>query len=145
MTKKTFLEYISYGTLLLTFTLIVSFGWMAFYPFNVIDITQPYKVETPVVQAGNSVGYTFTFCKHHDVVAHIIHQLEGDVGDIAIPYTSAPTLRLADKCDTRTKWVNIPTYIPEGEYILCEYIDYHINFLQTVSYTFCTEPFNITQ
>lgn len=147
---RKYLNYASYATLLLTFGLIVTFAYMAFYPFNVIDVEpQPYVLKDTNIQSGGVIAYEFHYCKNYDVQARIIHQVEGTQGGVAIPYVSpnldSSTLRLKDRCGTTTKMVHVPEFVPEGRYVMCEYVDYDVNFLQTVKYTFCTEPFTVTK
>jgi len=152
MHKPKPIHLVSYATLAIAFVLMVYFAWLAFWPFKGIDIyVQPYPVVTPTVVAGEQVKYEIDYCRYTDVDSHVVHQLVHGVEIIRIPATdtrltsTSDGLRLREGCDTATKAVHIPPYIEPGEYKLVEIVSYGVNFLQTITYTFETEPFTVVE
>ena len=141
----------SYATLIMAFFMMLYFGYLAFYPFKVIELEpQPYKLMETTIEPGSYIYYGFSYCKYIDVRADIIYQLVGNDVDIALPQTPPQeiddyTIRLTKQCDETTKGVYIPKHTPPGEYVLYEYIDYQVNFLRNVNYVFKTEPFIVTE
>ena len=151
MKKPTPLHFVSYVTLALTFTMMVYFAWLAFYPFKAIDIyVQPYPVVTSTVEAGTSVKYEIDYCRFTDVDSVVVHHLL--IGNELIRIPALDTrlavsdgLRLREGCAEAIKTVHIPPWIEPGQYVLQEVVSYQVNFLQEVTYTFETEPFTVVE
>ena len=147
----TLTNYLSIAMLFIGSCVITYVGYLAYWPITVIELQpQPYVLQETTIEPGNYIYYDFSYCKYYDVRAQIIYQLKGQHAEIALPNTPPQeiddyTLRLTDTCASTTKGVYIPKHTPPGEYVLYEYVDYNPNFMRTVSYTFKTEPFIVTE
>lgn len=146
---------LSYILAITNLVVVLYFAYLAFFPFQVIDLQQqPYILNERYVKAGSYIFYKFDYCKYYDVPANIIYQLENrdyilalTIDPIQAPATPQQiddyTLRLTKGCGEATKAVYIPSQTPPGSYTLAEYVDYQVTPLQKVSYIFRTEPFEV--
>ena len=106
---------------------LVYMYWL-FIPLVPMQLIGPYKVKTPIVQAGGNLIYTAHACRYTNVEGTVEYTLQDH-----IVYTFAPTgtLNRPQGCGTKDVLFNIPSIIPPGTYTLHLKVSYPLNPVRT--------------
>lgn len=118
-------------------------GWLAFVPVNVVaPRTQPYKVATPVIKAGDNLIYVADVCKYKDLFSTTTRTFVDQEG---VHYPLIAQISNVPKgCNSNP--VVVPTLLSfhPGVWYLTIDTEYQVNVLRSESYHFRTVTFTIT-
>lgn len=117
-------------------------AYLLLYPFKVIEIHQPYQVLTKKVESGTRFIYRADYCKYMDAPAEVSRTLYSANYFYAYPKTGAAAPL---GCNIRDQVVLIPQGTPAGLYKFRIVAVFHINAVRSLTYTFETESFEITE
>jgi hypothetical protein len=120
--------------------------WAGLYPFKTIDVKQPAEVLNSLVDAGKYVEYEIDYCKYTNAHAKVTQSLirVGEPDELKENYTNISfDSNLPKRCGKFITTMEVPEYIPEGEYYVSINATYYINFLQQKSHNFRTESFYV--
>lgn len=121
---------------------IVIVGALAFTPVTIVKANvQPYKVITPVVNAGENMVYVANVCKYKEHVA-IATRTFVDEQNVHYPLPAQASDVPAGCHDNKVIVPTLPTYHPGKWHIELD-IQYQVNLFRTQSYHFKTETFTI--
>jgi len=119
--------------------------YSAFWPFRVLETrVQPYRILTPVVQAGQPVVYEADFCKYTDAPALVTRGLYGENGS----FISLPTVatNLPTGCHVvQSATTVVPITTTPGQYSVELTLTYHVNALRDITIKVKTATFTVTR
>lgn len=115
--------------------------WSLLWPFNLLESTT-WGIANKIVPRGESVLVVWSGCRHTDLPAEVLTQLEGSIL-IALP-TRISTGPIG--CQKLT-WplVYVGHEIPLGTYKARTTVVFRVNAIRTVTYTFKTEEFTVVE
>lgn len=133
-----FHKWISNVLLLVLVASILLFAYLLWWPVTIINIRSAHVV-TPVVSAGQSVGFDFSYCKNKDIPGVVYRFfVEKDSQRVNINIPVAATVSIPGCHQTRI-YAQLPAGIPQGEYILKGVNSYKYNGLRTLNYPWQTD------
>lgn len=135
------LTTMSYFTLILSFLFISLVAYWLLYPYNPITFKSPYKINTNVVSQGDTLRYTFEYCKHSSQLPEVKREFVD--GIIFVSTDSRANVRVG--CGTAISQVYVPDTLPPGEYTLRITVKYQVNPLRVISYIRETNQFKVTE
>lgn len=128
-------------TLLAAAVLMGYLYYLAFWPFNVVDINKVSQVLTPKVRVGEYVHIKTHYCKYMDIAASV-HSAYVNGIVISLP---EQTSNVPLGChDIERKFYIQPEILP-GTYRLNRDFFYKINFFQNQVVHSTTEPFEVIE
>ena len=111
------------------------------YPFKVIEFNDPYKVLTPVVQAGNLMQYRRDSVKYMQLTGDLsCHFEDGLIYAIPSVESNNPVGPLSGVVS-----IQIPKELPPGTYIYKCTVTYKLAGIRELRYEFQTEAFEVTK
>lgn len=117
-------------------------GCLAFIPVDVVKTNvQPYKIVTPVVEAGENMIYEADVCKYKEVYSVVTRSFVDEKGvNYPLPqqYSNIP----AGCGKNRVIVPTLPTY-HSGKWYMTLDVQYQVNPLRTQTYHFRTDTFTI--
>jgi hypothetical protein len=130
------------GILLLLFLIVVYIDWLALAPVTVVKPNvQPYKIATPVVQAGKPLIYVANVCKYRSVHSVVTRTFVDSSG---VHYTQPPQAsNIPAGCGNTEVAVPTPLNLHSGVWYLDIDAEYQVNVFRSESYHFRTDPFTI--
>lgn len=134
-------------SILFVFLSVILFSYVIFltaYPYNVIKINNlPFPVVTKEVLSGGSVVIDIDYCKYMNAVAHysvqFINQESKEIINLEERYIS----NFDKGCDRINFFIKTPRDMPTGKYTLKIILNYKVNPLREVQYTFLSEEFTV--
>jgi hypothetical protein len=138
--KNKIINCLSFGTIGITFMfLFVIFYWLI-YPYNPLVINErPLPVLNKEVKKGDSVYYTFDYCKNTDKEAHVNKKFSDGI-EFALPEFD---LSNPSGCRIQTIATEIPLPLPEGDYIIVATYSYDMNPIRRVVVKTHTQKFKV--
>jgi hypothetical protein len=127
--------------LLLSFVLIVQLLYWWIYPYDLMELKQPFKILTPTVQRGGMFVYEMDYCKKTDLVPVVNRQFVDGLVYI-LPVSSSSIKR---GCNVIKNSVIIPASLPEGVYYLSSTVIYKVNPIRTITYEYRTDKFTVVK
>lgn len=125
--------------------LAIAFLFLTFYPFEVVKPNiQPYKVLSKQVEAGGRLTYVVDACKYMDVSATVSRSFKNLKTKIIYPALVGVN-NISKGCDKTKVSVDVPIYLPMGDYIMFLDISYKINVFSDKQYHFETEAFSVKE
>lgn len=127
-------------TLLVTFIIIGLLGFWTFYPYTPIVIKNPLQTEKIEYKAGDTLSYKLDYCKYSNTMVSISRSfIDGVI--YSMPDVSA---RNEKGCRVSEINISIPN-LPTGNYQLKVIYSYEVNPIRTVSFTYYSNKFKITE
>lgn len=124
--------------LLLGLTLFVGYEFL--WPVEVIvPTTQPYKVLTPQVKAGDSLIYIVDACKKMNASTTVVRRF---VDHVVLSQPSEPS-NIRVGCGQTEVTVVVPKLLTPGTWYLALDISYQINPFRSKEYHLRTEDFQV--
>lgn len=130
-----------YGTvgLLLGWTLAVAF--INFYPFTLVEVRQPMRVLSNVVERGDTLAYVIDYCKFTKIKPTIERFLVSEVGEKYM--ISSPPYNANVGCAVATGSILIPDDVKTGRYYIRVESTFFIPPTREMLYTYVSESFEI--
>lgn len=126
---------------------LIMFGiflWQLLRPIHVIDMEQPYPVINKQVRRGEILEYRTNYTKHIDVAGTVYKIVVCEDGSaITLPSRVSSIPVGEHKLISRT--TKIPNDAPIGMCVLYVDVEYPVNKLRNVHYSFTTERFEIVE
>lgn len=138
--KQRILYLLSVRTLILAFFLMLFLIFQLTYPFEVVKLNKaPFEIEKEVYTAGDTVSYTLDFTKKLNYKPKISYFL---VNGFVYPLSKAGLSRPVGK-QVRTLNLTIPKETPPGIYHIQIDLEYEINPLRKILYSWSSEDFKV--
>lgn len=134
-----FAQIFIYGTVGLAFLLILVSQFYMLYPFQVLEMQQPYVLTTKDLHAGDEFSYAVVYCKHTDKRADTSRFLLGEDGSkypIVVPAAVLP-----QGCGTATSTGKLPLDMVSQNYHIHVVVKYTFPFGRIVEKEFRSEEF----
>ncbi len=142
LTEKRWIQRAALIIILAAALMSFYYFYLTLWPFNPVQVVQPFKVLTPVVKAGTLLKYETTFCSNSDIVFRLNRSIENlmthDIFDLA-----SVTIHLNHECITLQPTVPIGQIVPLGEYRLIATTMIQANSLRRVINTYNSEHFTV--
>jgi hypothetical protein len=117
-------------------------GYLSFMPVNVVKAnTQPYKVITPVVKAGDPIIYVADVCKYKEV-SSLVSRTFIDENNVHYPLPNMLSTIPVGCTGNKVVVPTLPTF-HSGKWHLSLDVEYRVNILRSQTYHFYTETFVI--
>jgi hypothetical protein len=111
--------------------------WLT-WPYKTVEMITPYAPDQPVI-AGASMRYQFNMRKYTTAPARVNRQIFNG-HSIMFPVTSS---NLPAGVNKGFSYLDIPDYIPSGQYRLITTYEYDVNPIRTIKKVCTSEPFTI--
>lgn len=132
--------WFSMGTIFSAFCIMLYAGYLLFYPFKPFVLrTEPAKVLTKKVIAGQDLIYEVDYCRHGAGSGKVTRTV---VGDTFIPIPLVETVT-KEGCGVNTIHLPIPEGATPGKYHLEVSAEFHPNALRSIVVRFQSEEFEI--
>lgn len=139
--KNKFFYSLSVATIASAALLMGYLYYLAFWPFNVVNVDRISKVLTPKVKVGEYVHIKTNYCKYMDLIATIhVSFVNGVV--ISLP---EQTSNVPLGCHEIERKFRVPPEILPGTYRIDRDFFYKINFFQTQIVHNTTETFEVVE
>jgi hypothetical protein len=120
-------------------SLFVACWWMlAPHQGLVSQITPPLQVKESVVQAGGVLQYTVHYCVDESLPLPItvdrVLELQPTNSEEPVSWPVAPTIAytITQRCETKTRLMGVPSFIPAGTYHIHSTTSLQVNPLRPV-------------
>lgn len=136
------LNIISYITVLITLSFLLTCGYWLFYPYKtVVAKNNPYPLLKKELKPGDPIGYHSSTCRLVDADVILQPTIVGEGVLINLPQFK---YAIKKECIERDNLSNIiPSYLPHGTYKLTLTSYIKVNPIRTIEATFETEEFII--
>lgn len=119
--------------------------YLASVPVLVLYVTvHPMPVTTPLVEPGGSVTYVLDYCKFVDTSAGVIRELRRVDNQITVSLAESGS-SLPTGCHQIKVIEPIPSYVPDGDYVLRLTRQYRRTTYRDLPLMLETEPFTVRQ
>lgn len=136
---KTWKLIYAYSTLGIAAAFVLLILYWLIYPLKTLDVKGVASVDRKVVVAGDSLVYSFEYCRYTDKPAEITRQFIDDI----IYTTEAITVIEKERCDERDVLVRIPSSLPPDRYHIKVISRIKVNPIKTITTEFITEEFEV--
>lgn len=139
------IPYVISATIIAVALMFLFIGlFLALKPVDIIKPnTQPYRVLTPVVKAGEPMVYEVDACKNKDLPSMVSRRFVDEAG-VRYPL---PTIESNVILGCNKSGVPVATYptMKPGKWYLALDVTYQVNLLRSQSYHFTTDTFEIKE
>lgn len=136
------LYWFSVHTIILSFFMLLYIGYLLLYPFEPVVLhTNPFKIEKKEYKAGEYLTYTISYTKKMAVAPKIKFFL---VDGVIFPLSEKGVSRPVGT-RTNTQLLKLPDSMPSGKYLLQIDLEYQVNPLRTIYYSWQSEQFEIKE
>lgn len=138
--RSKIINLISFATLGAAFLIIITFLYWQIFPYHPMTInTRPLPILNKVVKQGEIFYYTLDYCKSTELPVTISRRfVDGII--YSMPDVTANN---ALGCRVQNIGIEIPTGLPEGEYIISITYSYQVNPIRKVEVKTHTEKFTV--
>ena len=121
------------------FGLLIMFWCL--YPYNPLEMEEPVKVLTPVVNAGDSVIVSFNFTKNTKITPEIhLSLVDGVIYNLP---TYSPKNAVGHTDGKVVNVLTVPINQPCGDYHLRWVVSYEMNPVRTIEVEYESEKFRV--
>jgi hypothetical protein len=121
------------------FVMIGLLAWVLYlviYPVTIMKPNvQPYPINSPTVEVGETIYFTADYCKYKQIPATINRTLINN----SIIFITEQHTNLPAGCNKQNVPVQVPLFTPPGEYYIQSVINYKVNALREKSYIMVTD------
>ena len=140
MNKHRLKEYISLGSILIAWLILIHLVYLMIYPYEPLIINN-VKIFKDHYRVGDSILYEVDYCKNIDGGAMVTKNFEDGI----IFMTKSYYTNIDVGCNTKNISVLIPNTLPEGNYKLSISAEYNVNLLRDVTIRYDTPNFEVIE
>ena len=138
--KTRLLQWTAFFTLGMAIYLMLYFGWVMFYPFNLMtSLRDEFHVLTPEVRAGENIQFESAWQRNTDLPIVVSRQLIDTYIYHYQDIASNPPKDVQKKVIT----VKIPAYVEPGEYYFRNIHTFKVHNFREIKYFKNTEKFRV--
>jgi hypothetical protein len=130
------------ATILGAFVLTAYIAYLLLWPQTVMWQEEPIKVSPKIVKAGDFVTLSFNYCKYKEAVGDVsIYLVDNQIFSLRTVQSALPI-----GCRSDLKYpIQIPPTVSPGVYHIRETLDFHLNPLREVHYSYDSEDFEVVK
>ncbi len=142
--EKRWVQKFALGVIVLGAVMVLYISYLLLYPFQPLNIVQPYKVINPQINQGAKLSYEVEYCVKKDIVFQVERSLVNietlELWDVPDRINS-----LKAGCSKEVNSFVTPMRIDKGIYKMIATVNIQVNPIRTIDYSFSTEDFIVVK